>query len=174
MAFCAQCKAPTASANFCTNCGAALSLGRTSGTRPWIYLAMAFAWSAVAVGVCLGYHLPESSGVLSVTTNGHTYTGHPPALTLFQRDPVSFATIAIVLSAGLAVATIDLVVRAVQHTNRVSGGAVAAGAMIILFSFFGLLLGVASLGVVGLLLIFSGLPIKQKSAKRPSEQYPIP
>jgi hypothetical protein len=140
---------------------------RASGARPWVFLALAIAWSAVTVGVCLGYHLPESPGVLSVTTNGHTYTGHPPALTLFQRDPVSFATIAIVLSAGLVVATIDLVVRAVQGTNRVSGGAVAAGAMVILFSFFGLLLGIASLGVVGLLLVFAGWPMQQKGATDP-------
>ena len=100
----------------------------------------------------------------SVTTNGHTYTGHPPALTLYQRDPISVMNIVIALSAGRLVATVDLVIRAIQRTNRVGGGAVTIGVLVILFSLFGLLLGVSSLGVVGALLILAGLPIRQRNS----------
>jgi len=51
-------------------------------------------------------HVPEPKGVLSVTINGRTYLGNPPALTLFQKDLVSFVTVAIVLGTGLLVATV--------------------------------------------------------------------
>ncbi len=165
MALCTQCgKETIGAAKFCSNCGAGFSLDKASTVRRWVFLSLALVWSAVTVGVCLRYHVPESSGVTSVTTNGHTYTGHPPALTLYQRDPISVMNIVIALSAGRLVATVDLVIRAIQRTNRVGGGAVTIGVLVILFSLFGLLLGVSSLGVVGALLILAGLPIRQRNS----------
>jgi uncharacterized membrane protein len=131
---------------------------RPSFRRPWLVLGLALLWSVVAVAVLLGYHTPEPAGVLSVTTNGHTYAGNPPALTLFQRDPASFATIVIVLGAGLLVSTIDLVMRFVQRTSRRGMAAVVAGSAVVVVSLFGLLVGLPGVGLVGALLIYSGLP----------------
>jgi hypothetical protein len=99
-----------------------------------------------------------------MTINGHTNTGNPPALTLYQRDSVSFFNIVVVLAAGLFVTTLDLSVRALQHSRRTCGGALAAGAGLLVVSILGLLLGLASVGVVGLLLILAGLSIKQKTS----------
>lgn len=170
MAFCAQCERQTPSpSNFCESCGAEFSLDRASLIRHWVFLGLALVWSAVALFVCFGYHLPESSGVLSITTNGHTYFGHPPALTLYQRDPVSVFNILVALSTGLLVATVDLVLRVIQRSERFGGGAVIVGAMVALFSLFGLLYGVASIGVVGVLLILSGQPLKKSSKHQVSE-----
>jgi hypothetical protein len=91
---------------------------------------------------------------------------------MYQSDPVSFWNIVVALSAGLLVATVDLVIRAIQHSNRMGGGAVTIGALVILFSFFGLLLGVASIGVVGAMLVLAGRPIKQTNSKRATGNAP--
>jgi hypothetical protein len=124
---------------------------------PWLFLGLALLWSVVAIAVLLRYHVPEPKGVLSVTINGRTYLGNPPALTLFQKDLVSFVTVAIVLGTGLLVATVDLVMRSVQRSSRTGTLAIVAGGAVVLVSLFGLLVGLVGVGVVGVLLIFSGL-----------------
>jgi hypothetical protein len=138
---------------------------RPSLRRPWLFLGLALLWSVVAVVVLLSYHTPEPVGALSVTTNGHTYFGNPPALTLFERDPVSFLVVIITLGAGILVSTIDLVLRFVQRTSRTGILAIVAGAAVVLVSLFGLLVGLAGVGVVGALLIFSGLPSRHQGVK---------
>jgi hypothetical protein len=77
--------------------------------------------------------------------------------------------ILVALSTGLLVATVDLVLRVIQRSERFGGGAVIVGAMVALFSLFGLLYGVASIGVVGVLLILSGQPLKKSSKHQVSE-----
>ncbi|MHB1087864.1 MAG: hypothetical protein ACYC19_03755 [Acidimicrobiales bacterium] len=123
----------------------------------WLFLGVALLWSGVAVAMLLGYHVPEPLGMTAITTNGHTYYGNPPALTLFERDPVSFVTVSIILGAGLLVATADLIVRSARRTPRAGTAAIVAGAIVVLISLFGLLIGVAGVGVVGALLIASGV-----------------
>jgi hypothetical protein len=98
----------------------------------------------------------------SITTNGHTYIGNPPALTLFQRDPVSFVIIATVLGAGLFISFIDLIARHYQRTSHLGIGAIVAGSVVLLISLFGLFFGLLGVGIVGGLLIASGLPEKRK------------
>lgn len=134
--------------------------------RSQIFLGLALLWSVVVFAVIFGYHIAEPiSSMGSISTNGHTYFGNPPALTLFQRDSVSFINVVIVLVAGLVVSMIDLVVRIVRHSQRPGTVAVIAGVVVVLFSLFGLLWGVASVGVVGVLLILSGRPTRHKNVK---------
>lgn len=147
-------------AHFCTNCGGRLTVDGTSNWWHWLFLALAFVWALLIVAVCLRYHVPEPNGVRSITTNGHTYDGNPPALTLLERDPVSFAAIVVALGAGLVVATTDVALRTIQRSTRVCVAAVVIGVVMVAFSFFGLLLGLASLGVVGTLLALSGQRLK--------------
>ncbi|MHB1208199.1 MAG: hypothetical protein ACYC1I_00650 [Acidimicrobiales bacterium] len=129
----------------------------------WFFLVLALLWSGVAVGILLGYHVPEVPGMTSITTNGHTYYGNPPALTLFERDPVSFVTVSITLGAGLLVATIDLIASSMQRITRSGTAAVVSGAIVLLISLFGLLVGVAGVGVVGIFLIASGISTRHQS-----------
>src|ERR1019366_995560 len=131
--------------------------------RSCVFIGLALLWSVVAVAVLLGHHIAEPIGVLSLTTNGHTYFGNPPSLTLFQRDPISFINVVIVLVVGLVASMIDLVVRIVRHSQRPGTVAVIAGVAVVLFSLFGLLWGLASIGLVGVLLVFSGLPTRRKN-----------
>jgi hypothetical protein len=132
--------------------------------RSWLLIGLAVLWSGVAVAVLLRYHIPEPLGMTSITTNGHTYTGDPPALTLLQRDPVSFVTIAVTLGAGLFVGLIDLILRFNRSTARVGVGAIVAGSLVLLVSLFGLLPGLLGVGVVGIFLIASGLPQRRRIA----------
>jgi len=155
--------------------------------RSQIFLGLALMWSVVAVAVILGHHIAEPIslvsttinghkvmpahlantpiGMTSITINGHTYFGNPPAPTLFQRDQVSFTIVVIVLVAGLVGSMIDLILRMVRHSHRSGTVAVMAGVAVALFSLFGFLWGVASVGVVGGLLIFSGFPTRGKNVK---------
>jgi hypothetical protein len=130
-----------------------------------LFVGLASLWSVVAVVVLLRYHVPEPKGVLGVTINGNTYVGNPPSLTLFQRDPVSFVTVVVVLFAGLLAATIDLVMRYARRSSRTGTVAIVAGGAVVLISLFGLLVGLAGVGVVGALLILSGLASGRERTK---------
>ena len=136
-------------------------LARRSFRRSWLFLSLGFLLSGVAVGVLLGYHLPEPLGVTSITTNGHTYVGNPPALTLFERDPVSFVTITVTLGVGLLVSLADLGGRCVRRSTAPGTATMVAGAVVVLVSLFGLFLGLLGVGVVGLLLVGAGLPSRR-------------
>jgi len=116
------------------------------------------------VTLLLGYHAPESSGVTSITTNGNTYYGNPPALTLFERDRVSFLTIVVILGVGVLVSTIDLATRTARRSTGPGIAAILAGSVVLLVSLFGLLLGLAGVGVVGGLLIGVGVPSRSVSS----------
>ncbi len=129
--------------------------------QSWVLLGLALLWSGLALAVLLDYHLPEPTGVTSITANGHTYVGNPPALTLLERDPVSFAIITVTLSAGFLVSLVDLILRGRDHTSRLGIGAIVAGSTVLLVSPFGLLPGLLGVGIVGGMLIAPGLPHNQ-------------
>jgi hypothetical protein len=135
-------------------------LRRTSIVRGCVFLGAAWLWSGGVIAFSLTYHLAQPRGVLSVNTGGHTYYGNPPTLTLNQQDPVFTKIVPIALGLTLLIATVDLVVR---MTRRMTGPGVAAflaGGMLMLFSLFGLFLGLAGIGTAGLLIILSGLAMK--------------
>jgi hypothetical protein len=121
-----------------------------------LLVVMAIGWAVITVLVLTHYHVNQPLGEKSVTTNGHTYYGNPPALTLRQSDPISFLIIMIALILGTTAATVDLVLRRLKRSRGWATGAVVAGANMIVFSLFGLLLGLASMGVVGALLVLAG------------------
>jgi hypothetical protein len=111
------------------------------------------------------YHQNEPVGVRSITTNGHTYYGDPPALTLLERDPVSFVTITIIMGLGLIAATVDLTIRKLKNLDGWGTGSVIAGIGIILISLLGLVLGLATVGVDGALLVLAGLPLLRQNQR---------
>jgi hypothetical protein len=141
------------------------TLSRRSVTLRWVWLGLAFAWVVVAVGVIYGYHIAEPKGVLSVNTGRHTYWGNPPALTLHERDPISFEIGLGFMGAVLIVGLVDLSVRTRRGMTRAGAGAIAAGALLVLYSLFGLVVGLLAIGSAGALVVLSGLPIKSSAAR---------
>ncbi len=115
-------------------------------------------WSLVRIVVAFGYHINEPAGVLSITINNTTYTGNPPALSLFERDPLSVYLALTVVGAALAFSVVDALGLARRTPGERSIVAVVAGALLVAFSLFGLLWGLLSIGVVGVLLIVSSRP----------------
>ncbi|HEV3266534.1 MAG TPA: DUF2510 domain-containing protein [Acidimicrobiales bacterium] len=136
---------------------AAPPLRRRSKVWRLSLLAAAWLWAGGVIAFCLTYHLAEPQGVLSVSTGGHTYFGNPPALTLYQRDPVSAKIIGVALGLAVLAGTIDLAVRTVFRLTGPGVAALLAGGLLILFSLFGLLWGLGGVGTVGLLVILSGM-----------------
>jgi hypothetical protein len=126
----------------------------------WLVLALAASWALVIVVVVFGYHIDQPLGVLSVTVNGHTYTGNPPALTLFENDAVSGLIIVLAPLVCVLVGATSLAVRSLRRTSSEGVPALAVGGLVALLSIFGLLWGIASVGVVGLLVLLSALSIK--------------
>jgi hypothetical protein len=162
---------------------AAPPLRRASIVRRCVFLGAAWLWAGGVIAFYLTYHLAQPRGVLSVNTGGHTYYGNPPTLTLNQQDPVSTKIVAIALGLTLLVAAVDLVVRTTRRMTGPGVAALLAGGMLMLFSLFGLLLGLAGIGTAGLLIILSGLAMKTTgsgSANRedwleiPAAWYPDP
>lgn len=123
-----------------------------------IFVGLAFIWSMVTLILLLRYHIDEPLGTTSVSLNGHNYFGNPPALTLLQRDPVSFTIVVGVLIAGLLISVSDLVLRILFHAERRGKTALVTGSSMVVFSLFGLVWGLASVGIVGLLIFFSAFP----------------
>lgn len=128
--------------------------------RHWLLLLLATLWTLVIVVVVFWYHVAEPKGILSITVNGHTYTGNPPALTLFESDAVSAIDIVIAPAIGLLVGAASLEVRSRRRSSAPEAVALIVGGCVALFSLFGLLWGVASIGVVGVLVLLSALPIE--------------
>jgi hypothetical protein len=135
-------------------------LSPLSVRRHWLLLLLAALWTVVIVVIVFEYHIAEPSGVLSITTNGHTYAGSPPALTLFERDAVGARSIIVAPLIGLLVGAASLQLRTRRGNSSPSVLAIVVGGFLALFSLFGLLWGVASIGVVAVLVILSARSIK--------------
>lgn len=125
----------------------------------WVFLALAVAWAVVTLVVVTRYHLNQPRGETSVTINAQTYRGFPPSLTLAESKPGLYQTLLVALVAALAIGVGDLLLRVTHQQTRPGFGALDAGALVGLFSLVGLVWGVASLGVVGALLVLSARPL---------------
>lgn len=124
-----------------------------------IFLGAAWLWAGGVMAFLLSYHFAQPrSPYLAV--GGHIYYTRPPALTLDQQDPVSTKIIALALGLSLVVATVDLVVRTARRIPAPGIAALLAGGMLMLFSLFGLLRGLAGIGTVGVCVTLSGLAMK--------------
>jgi hypothetical protein len=126
----------------------------------WLTLLLATLWTLVIVTVVFWHHVAEPAGVLSITVNGHTYTGNPPALTLFENDTVSGLIIVIAPLFAVLVGAASLELRIRRRTSAEGVIALVVGGLVAFFSLFGLLWGVATIGVVGVLVLLSALSIK--------------
>ncbi len=141
-------------------------MGLNSGTmkvvnlrdRRWP-LSVAALWaSAWLVGAFI-YHVNQPIGELTVTIGGHTYTGDPPALTLYQSDAAAVLVLTAVVATALLAVLVDVAVRRRRNYEGVGVASVIVGGLLLVFSLFGLLWGVASFGVVGALLLLASRPV---------------
>jgi len=130
-----------------------------SHTRLWP-VECAAAWACIWFVAGVVYHINEPVGELSVTYNGHTYTGNPPAITLFERDKTWVLIMTVIVVVAILVSYIDVTVRGRRKYGGVGNASAIVGALLVAFSLFGLLWGLASLGVVGLFLILASRPRK--------------
>lgn len=142
---------------------AATPLRRGSITWRTLFLGVAWLWSGGVITFYLAYHRAQPSSPFLVV-GGHTYYTHPPALTLNQQDPVSTKVVSIALGLALLVGTVDLVVRTAWRRTGPGVAALSAGGMLMCFSLFGLLRGLAVVGTTGLFVILSGLAMKAKGS----------
>jgi len=134
-------------------------------------LMMAWLWAGAVVTFYCGYHFAQPSSPWMVT-NGRTYYTHPPAQTLAQSDHVSAEIVTLALALGVGVGTLDLVVRLVRRMTAPGMASLSAGGILVLFSLFGLLRGLAGIGTAGLLVILSGLPMKSTATVDPAPSAP--
>ena len=161
---------------------AAPPLRRASIAWRSLFLGTAWLWAGGVIDFLLAYHFAQPSSPFLVA-GGHTYYTHPPALTLDQQHTVSTKIVAIALGLTLLVGTVDLVVRTTRRMTGPGVAALLAGGMLMLFSLFGLLRGLAGIGTAGLFVILSGLAMKTTgsgsahkagSVELPAAWYPDP
>ena len=130
-----------------------------SRVRSW-RVAVAALWIVIWFVVAVRYHINEPIGELSVTYGGHTYTGDPPAITLFERDGTWVLIMTAIVFGAMLVAAFDVTIRRRRRYPGTGIASAVVGALLMAFSLFGLLRGLASIGVVGLLLILASRPVK--------------
>jgi hypothetical protein len=82
---------------------------------------------------------------------------------MLERDPVSFVVITVTMGLGIAVGIVELIVRKIRNLGGWGRGAVIAGVAVILISLFGWLLGLATIGVDGVLIVLSGVPTRSRN-----------
>ena len=150
---------------------AAPPLRRASIAWRALFLGTAWLWAGGVIAFYLAYHFAQPSSPFLVA-GGHIYYTHPPALTLNQRDPAS-KIVAIALGLTLLVGTVDLVVRTARRMTGPGVAALSAGGMLMLFSLFGLLRGLAGIGTAGLLVILSGLAMKTSGSGSADKAAPV-
>ena len=114
----------------------------------------AFAWMVLA----FTYHLNEPIGVLTITVNGVTYSGNPPALTLFERDPFSIELALALVASVLALSVVTEKYSSVDKNPGWNKFALVGGLLLLAYSLFGLLWGFGSIGIVGVLVLLSSSP----------------
>ena len=124
----------------------------------WLTLGLAAAWSLVTAMVVLNYHV----GAGSVA----------PDITLYQENSSILKTYGVILTALLLIATLDLTHRTWQRSARSGVPTQVLGACLAVFSLFGLLYGLASLGVIGGLLALSAQPFHQRVIIAPGQPAP--
>ena len=122
------------------------------------FLGLACGWSVLTITCLFKYHFNEPVGTTSVFINGRTYYGNPPALTLIERDPLASAILIAVLILGLLISLSDLALQIFFRSERRSKPTLVTGIIMVVFSLFGLVWVLLSLGVVGILIFLSAFP----------------
>ncbi len=153
---------------------AAAPLTRRSAAWRVLFLAMAWLWAGAVVAVIYGHHVDRPNGPWAVV-DGRTLYTHYPAQTLAQGDHVGAEIMTVALALAVAVGTVDLAVRLVRRMTVPGVAALSAGGMLVLFSLFGLLWGLAGLGTAGLLVVLSGLSMRSTAETVPDgSAAPVP
>ena len=128
----------------------------------WVFLVLAALWMLVVVVVVATYHLSAGpptiwKSVCPTPDRCVNYFTHPRALSLLERDPVSGAFVLGAMAVGVLVGFADAMMAARSRQGSSGVASIIAGVLVVLFSMFGLLYGIASIGLVGLLIVLSGL-----------------
>jgi hypothetical protein len=111
-----------------------------SQARRWPVVAAA-VWALMWFGAVLSYHISEPVGVLSITIDGHTYWGNPPALTLYASERSWVLIMVVIVVGAMLVSAIDVTVRRLCKSGGPGIASAIVGALLVVFSFFGLLWG---------------------------------
>lgn len=88
--------------------------------------------------------------------------GHPPALTLYERDGPIWEVALVLIGLVLAAGAIDLVIRTARSSVRPGVLACTAGGLLVAYSLFGLVYGLLGIGIIGGLVILVGLPMRSR------------
>jgi hypothetical protein len=136
----------------------------------WVFLATGALWSLAFATFIFSYHIDEPRGMLTITTGGRTFTGNPPALTLYERSGVVWVIALFIVGFVILCGTADLLYRTVRRLIGPGLVAIVAGGLLVAYSLFGLLYGLLGVGTIGALVILAGLPMRTSQ----TEAGPVP
>jgi hypothetical protein len=119
----------------------------------WICVATAALWTIIIAIVVFRYHVGNLDG-----TTGSLVI--PVDATLYEHGQGAAMFIILAPACAVAVGLFDLVARTRQRRGAPGVAAIAIGGCVTAFSLFGLLWGLASVGVVGALIVLSGQAMK--------------
>ena len=131
----------------------------------WVFIATASLWSLGFAIFIFSYHIDEPHGVLTITTGGRTFAGNPPALTLYERSGVIWVIALFIVGFVILCGAADLLFRTVRSKTAPGLVAIVAGGLLVAYSLFGLVYGLLGIGIIGVLVVLAGLPMKPSQVK---------
>jgi len=157
-----------------TNEHAGVPLRRRSVVSRWALIAIASLWALGVAIFVFGHHIDEPRGVLTINIGGRTYAGNPPALTLYQKDRVTWEIALFLVGIVILLGAVDLLFRTIRRLTVPGVVAMVAGGLLVAYSLFGLLYGLFGLGSIGVLVILAGLPMKPSRVEDRAARPPVP
>ena len=122
----------------------------------WLCLVLGILWGLGAVLVVLHLHVNPD--------NLRDVQGQPIFRTVYARDPGLWVANFVGIGVAVAIAAIELVVRTARRNQGPSVVAIVLGALLCLYSLFGLLYGIVAVAPIGIMLILSGRSVAPQRA----------
>jgi hypothetical protein len=119
-----------------------------SSLSRWLCLVVGVLWGLAALLVVLRLHVNPN--------NLRDVHGQPVFRTVYARDPGLWVANFVGIGTAIVLAAVELAVRTQRKSKGPGVVAIALGALLCLYSLFGLLYGIAAVAPIGVMLIVSG------------------
>ncbi len=120
----------------------------------WLCLGLGTLWAIVAMLVVINLHVnPDHLRDIEGRSIMHT---------MYARDTGLWLANFLAIGSAIAVAAVELAIRTHHESGRPGVVALVLGALLCVYSLFGLLYGLVAVAPIAVMILVSGLPVSQE------------